>query len=206
VFHILYLQMPRQTVKRTKHPIPRNVKSSQEGQIFKFRKFTSFTNVSSTAGSSTFFGTSFHLDELSEYTSMTDLFDQYRFDSVELFITSLNQAPLATTTATSCPALEIAVDFDDAVAPASLNAMRNYANLIVVPLGRSKKIKFTPHSTTYEYDGTTSVPSGNRRLAWHDCAQPTIRHYGLKWALASQPQISTFQFAYAYTFSFKNVR
>jgi hypothetical protein len=154
----------------------------------------------------TLFGTSFHLDELNEYTSMTDLFDQYRFDFVELEVLSLNQPPLAITTATAAPALEIAVDFDDAVAPASLAAMRTYENLQVVPLGSRRVFRFVPCSTSYEYDGTTSVPSGSRRLVWHDCAQPTIRHYGMKWALASQLNVSTYQFMFRYGFSFRNSR
>jgi len=186
--------------------IPRAPIYNEANFSLKVRKFTGFTNVNSTVATATLFGTSFHLDELVEYTSMTDLFDQYRFDSVEVHIISLNQPPLSTVTATSCPALEIAIDYDDSSAPASLGALRNYQNLQVLPLGRSKKFKFVPHSTTYEYDGTSSVPSGNRRLVWHDCAQTSIRHYGLKWGFASQPQISTFQFWYTYTFSFRNAR
>jgi len=174
--------------------------------VYRFRKFTGFSNVSSTVNNSTLFGTSFHLDELTEYTSMTDLFDQYRFDFVDVYIISLNQSPLSTTTATSAPALEIAVDLDDSAAPGSLNLMRSYDNLQIVPLGSKLRFRFVPASTTYEYDGTTSVPSGSRKHVWHDCAQPTIRHYGLKWALPSQPQVSTFQFMYRYGFSFRSVR
>lgn len=177
-----------------------------DSTIMSVAKNANFSVLSSSTTVPSYYSAAFYLSDLAEVTSFTTLFDQYRFDYVQVNLLPLNQPPQAFTATLGAPPLLIAIDYDDAVTPPSLATLYNFENMQALACGQSRRFKFTPHSTVYEYNGAISIPSGNVTKQWHDCSQTAIPHFGVKYAFQTYADITAFQVWYTYGISFKNIR
>lgn len=145
---------------------------------------------------------------MSEVSSFTDIYDQYRFDWIEVHVVATNQLPLAPVggTPTVTPKLLMAIDYDDILTPTSTNQLLAYENVQIISCGESRTFRFKPHSASYVWDGTTSVVGGNDTGKWLDAAQTGVLHLGLKYAVYTNNCFATWNVFFRYTYSCKNIR
>jgi hypothetical protein len=116
-------------------------------------------------------------DNLSAFTS---LFDQYRFNSIEVwvkpqggFIGQQSEAAGSSTT------LYTMLDYDSSTAPTSVSAANGYATVIESPVGESQRRCFRPRIAYAAYGSSVFTSFANQQAGWIDCASTAVAHYGM---------------------------
>jgi hypothetical protein len=121
---------------------------------------------------------SFALSAFAEYTDYTGLFDQYRFDDIEVW---LEPQPSQSTAIANTGQYVTAVDLDDVAAPGSYNAAISRQNALVTGGEAGHYHRWLPHMAVAVYSGAfTSF--ANEEAGWIDCGSPNVQHYGIKLA------------------------
>jgi len=153
------------------------------------------------------------LADLPQASSWEALFDQYKFEEIELHMYPLTSEATTTNTATNfCDATQIVLDFDDGNALANENAALEYENCQTVMhydhiVARYKPAVSPAYYSAGAFTGYGVTPSDRN---WLDVASPNIINYGIKgWvgALAAASTMLCGWVVYAqYTVSFRNVR
>lgn len=153
----------------------------------------------------------FTLDQCTNYANFTAIFDQYRINSVTVYMYScygLTQSKTLNTVgagdiATAIPRIAYCVDYDDSTSPTDFKdvltrqgSKQRMANKnIVCKINRPAKLMMvyeTVSSTGYKID---------RGRQYLDCGDPAIPHYGFKYCFDNVAQ-SDYQWGYKYTVKF----
>lgn len=161
-------------------------RTNLKNQIHYFKRKTDLGSISSVnANVPTLTSFTFKLSDLPNSSEFTALFDNFMITYVKLYF-KLQQDPSAQPATTAFhPVLYYCPDYDDSVAPTSLQDLREH--------GRTKQVILKPD----EYAIVTIKPAvlseqfrnvGNTTYSpkwrqWVDCAHPDTTHYGLKYAL-----------------------
>jgi len=154
-----------------------------------------------TSGSAPTFGSIyFTAGGLDQISSFSAIFDQYRIDLVEAWITpQYNPANGAQVEYASV------IDYDDANNLTTYAQATDYENCVESSIGVGHYRCFKPHIATAAYSGSfTSY--GNLTSPWIDMASTTVQHYGIKIACQTISPTSTIHIVYRLHFSFRNVR
>lgn len=114
-------------------------------------------------------------------SDLTSLFDQYRILQVVVRFIPVTLVFGASTSATSFPSLLTAIDYDDNVAPASAQVMRQYGTCQTTSVNTYVERTLNPQAALSAYQGTFTAYSAAPRSQWFDCAFPSVEFYGLKW-------------------------
>jgi hypothetical protein len=123
----------------------------------------------------------FTLAQTAGYTELTSLFDTYRIRSITVtFMFSANTSEAGATYA--LPNLIWAIDKDDATALGGVANFMEYENRGVARLDKPVSITFQPLPATALYNGAFSA-YGRAQNVWIDCANASVQHYGIKWAI-----------------------
>lgn len=164
-----------------------------------------------TGGYSMMFASS--LADLPQASSWAAVFDQYRFEEVEIHFLPLMISPGVTNTATNlCDASTFVIDYDDSTALGSENAALEYDNAQTVMIYDEAVIRYKPavapaYFTSGAFSGYGVAPSDKE---WLDSASASILHYGAKGWVGSLAPTSTLVAGWVvyaqYTVSFRNVR
>jgi hypothetical protein len=122
-----------------------------------------------------FFGYSFALDDLPNYTEFTNLFDQYRINKVVVkFVPSANVDAIGASQI--IPSLHTAIDNNDATAPTALSQLYEYQSYKRTRGTQVHTRVWTP-SALVEISTSASSPKWKQ---WIGTQFPSIEHYGLK--------------------------
>ena len=158
---------------------------------------------------------SFRLSDLTNYTSFTDLFDQYRINKVTMKVRLISPPEDATTVNTTFyPDFYVTVDHDDLTVPSGAEYMLQYAKMKqgVLKADRWLTYTFHPSVNAQVYNGVSSVgyvvPN---KPQWCDVAFSDIPHYALKWYCVVPGGLTTaytipYEVQFFYDISFKNAR
>lgn len=154
---------------------------------FKLNKITHYPvnmtySVSSVFTTSTvatvLLGYSFALSSFADYTAYVALFDQYRIDMLEIYITPQSSQ---STVISNTGELVTAIDLDDASTPSSYNSVAAHQSSLMTSNTEGHYHKWIPHMAIAVYSGAfTSF--ANAPAGWLDCGSPNVQHYGLKFA------------------------
>jgi hypothetical protein len=182
----------------------------ETNQVYQFQQLIPDVIVaqSGLSGNTGAFG--YTISQLDQASSFNNLFDQYRIDRIDVtFFPMFRANPLASTSATLVPLIYVAVDYDDANAPASVATLREYENCTVHDDSCSFTVSFHPHVAIAAYSGAfTSF--ANQQSPWIDNASSGVLHYGVKWAVtgvtASQSVGQAWNVSARYYFSMRNIR
>jgi hypothetical protein len=148
----------------------------------------------------------FTLNDLPEVASFTNLFDQYRFDSIDVYFIPLTSRVLPASAAlVSSGLLVSAVDYDDSGVPASLAVVLNYQNAKLHPAGTPHTISFVPHVAINTYTGAFGA-FANASKQWIDAASQSVVHFGIKTAITGSSNWPTWRVICRYHVSFKSPR
>jgi hypothetical protein len=134
------------------------------------------TSTSAALGAYSF---TFKLSDTADYTSFTNVFDQYKIMKVEFIVEPVSQPQLPGSTA-SWSYAAICIDRDDATSPASMTEILSYNNAITIFPGQARKFSFVPCILTGVESGGSTALSAPKTQQWLDCAAPNITHYGVK--------------------------
>lgn len=156
----------------------------------------------------------FRMDDLSQSATFASLFDQYRIDKVLLRFTSRSNAVSvfnASAPNSSVPMVYITQDRDDASAPASINALREYDKTVIMNGASSCDVFIEPRPTISAFaSGAFSGYVTPDIEPWLDMANTDIPHYGVKFGVCPLTATTTSSWvwdveAYYYV-SFRNIR
>lgn len=148
------------------------------------------------AANPTYQATSFSLNNFG-VASYLGLFDQYRIDQIEVWITA-NQVNVNA----AIPELATAVDLDDANTPTSFSIIQNKQGSITTGGEAGHYHRWKPHMAVALYGGAfTSY--GNVVADWIDSASPAVEHYGLKLASTAATTVMSYALEYRAVVSFR---
>ncbi len=155
----------------------------------------------------------FSFADLPQSTSFAALFDQYRFERVEIrFVPLISQLTTTNTSTNIVDPSQFVLDFDDGSALGSENAAMEYNTCQTAQVYEEVYVDLCPavapaYFTSGAFSGYGVQPSNG---AWLDSASTGILHYGVKgWvgALAATSTLVCGWTVYArYTVSFKHTR
>lgn len=184
---------------------PRLLKSRGKFNVHMYKRWAEPERIEFEGdGSSTVFGgsTSFSLTQLRGVADFTSLYDQYKIVCVVVKFQLLNipeqsygnssdtnNTDSASRNSTQLyPKLWYYRDYDDATAPATLDAVQQVgkAKCITMVPNKSYSFKIRP-AITRTIQGASSEPAWPKRL---DCTDGTIVHFGFKYMLDTMGQIT----------------
>lgn len=132
----------------------------------------------------------FQLSSLPDYAELTNLFDTYRLDKIELHINYLNNTSTAgafvgpatatLVSGTQIPTIIMAPDKDDSNIPANIGVLQEYGSAVVKRM--DKPIVFTVYPRVAKPAFQAGVFTGYTQggPTWVDAASPAVEHYGFK--------------------------
>jgi hypothetical protein len=127
------------------------------------------------------------LSNLSDYTDLASLFDQYRIDRVEYqFIYSQTMSPAAIPGANLAPMpiLYTVIDYDDASALSTTDQYLHYRSCKVSRLDKIVTLSLVPKLANGVYNGSFGGYGSCRQFV--DSASPTVQWYGVKYCIDPQ--------------------
>jgi len=134
-----------------------------------------------------YYGFAFSLNGFSGYSAYTALFDQYKFESIEVWIEP------TTTNATGGNLLATCIDLDDANVPTAIQQVADHQQSMVGTGQAGRYTKWEPHVAIAAYGGVTFTSYGNSPPVWIDSGSSTVQHYGYKIAALSPGVVINYQ-------------
>lgn len=163
------------------------------GAVF---KFTDTSGPGSFAGAGTVppnaSAISFKLSDSTNASSYANLFQEYRITRVDYTFTLLfdpTTAGVGSATAGYLPQFVTVVDYNDATAPASQAELLSYDNAqfhILTASNPMFKISLEPRAANTVQGSNV----GNVKGLWINTSNATIPHYGLKWVMTNNANVS----------------
>jgi hypothetical protein len=154
-----------------------------------------------TSGSAPTFAQSyFSLDQLDQYVSLTNVFDQYRIDMVELWMSPNGNTGTGTT-----GDVTTVIDYDDATSLPSYTAGLDYPNATLTNPNTGVYRRFVPRIATAAYNGSFGGYA-NASPQWIDATSPNVQHYGFKCCSDIASGATTFTLRWRLHVSFRQVR
>lgn len=162
--------------------------------------------VTSTSAAAGLYGFSFLSSDVSDIASFASVFDQYMIEGIEFIIKPVSQ-PSLPATSVGFSLCYIAVDYDDANAPANITEVANYSNAIILSPGQSRTIKFCPSTLTGAWNGSLQAAAPRHRV-WLDMSYTNVEHYGVKVAVrqSTTTNVSSWFILARYHLVFRNSR
>jgi len=160
--------------------------------------FASFLSTSTVAVITT--ATSFYTTQFSQFSEYLGLFDQYRFDEIEVWIEPIQSQSV---TSTNTGEYATSVDLDDANQPSNYAAVEGRQNSIVTTGLAGHYHKWVPHMAVAAYSGTFTSFS-NADPEWIDSGSPSVQHYGIKMATNPTAAVMVYCLTVRAKVSFRN--
>lgn len=157
--------MPSRPISGPKNPVFR---TTQE-------YVTTLTSLSNTVP--TFGALNFQFSSIPQAADLSNVFDQYRIDMVEVWITPLGQSAATGTSRTAS-----VIDYDDSTVLTTFNQALNYPSCVSTLLNNGHYRRFKPHVAVAVYASSAFTSFSNESDVWIDMVSQNVEHYGIKWA------------------------
>jgi len=199
-------RLPRRkrSVKR-----PSFIPRTPDTRRYTFYKCVDKGTLTSTSGAEGLYSFNGTLSSLSEVSSFTSVFDQYRITRMVLHILPAVQLSTLASAAVPYSYLYVVTDYDDSTNLASASLALNYQNLKIIAPGYGHTRSIMPHINGYTAeDPNVAQPAQSIPAPWLDCAQTAIAHYGFKCAVlqSTSTNISVWRVWIHYQVDFRMVR
>jgi len=182
--------------------VPRS-RMALESSIFKtVQTVTSQAWISSSTSNPIFGSVSVSASQIDQIASFQTIFDQYRIDQVEVWLTPQISASVSNATGM----LYTVIDYDDASNLTTLGQAQDYATCVTGPAKNGHFRRFVPHMAMAAYGGSLFNAYTNVRPQWIDMASPAVPHYGVKVALSTASAIYVYDLTIRLSVSFRCVR
>jgi len=162
------------------------------------------TILTTSSTSDVFFATYFVASELDQYSTFAAIFDQYRIDFIELWVTPAYQDTVGPNPNSRYLTV---VDYDDAVALSGTNLARQYQNCTDSSCYEGVYRRFQPHTNVANGGNATLGGTGLRNVpaSWQDCAYGSTYHFGFKMGAFASNVTTYFNLVVRYHMSWRNV-
>ncbi len=177
-----------------------------DNRQYTFCQLVDFGSIlTSSAGAATFYGTAFNLNNLAQVSSIQALFDQYKIEELEVWITpSQNNAGSIINNVTSL--LYSAIDYDSSAAPGSINQITQYQNVMESSCTTGHYRRWRPHvGSALGIANTTVQGMANIPAPWIDSLTPGVNHQGLVLAMTASSTSTVLNLRVRLTISVRNV-
>ncbi len=159
---------------------------------------TTLTSISNTTP--TFGALNFQVSSLPQIADLSNVFDQYKIDLVEVWITPLGQ------NIGNYQRTASVIDYDDSAVLTTFNAALNYPNCVCTMASNGHYRKFRPHMAVAAFASSAFTSYKNVPSDWIDMVSQNVEHYGLKWAAEAATSNNTVDVLVRLTCSFRKVR
>lgn len=146
----------------------------------------------------TYYSYSIKLGGFADYLEYVGLFDQYRINRVEVWLT-----PAAAAGSTVFNQLMSCVDYDDSNVPTSTAQVEGKQGALTTMGGAGHYHAWVPHVANALYSGAFSS-YGNMVSPWIDAASINVEHYGFKVAAFTTPVAVNYTIAARIHVTFKS--
>lgn len=211
---------------RVSHPTPKSslttspMKRTPDGTVYSYitdiprspslgnRPFTMTQNVlvlnwfSTSVTLPTFTFIDFVASQIDQFNDLAAVFDQYRVNEVEVFIT--NQASNLNIQNTG--RLITVLDYDDSNNLTTLGQAEDYTTAVTSSCQSSQYRRLVPRMALAAYSGTLFNSFANIAPQWIDSASTAVKHYGVKLAASVTSSVMVFDLQIKYNISFRQVR
>jgi hypothetical protein len=154
-------------------------------QEYRTTMTASFLQYTNSAAIPTYNSTYLVLTTFPEYTGYVALFDEYKIETIELWI----EPGMVMSPTVGSTEFASAVDLDDANVPASYGDVAARQGAITSLTGTGHYHKWKPYVANALYSGAfTSY--GSEPAPWIDCASSTVQHFGIKTATSAADGMS----------------
>jgi hypothetical protein len=158
--------------------------------------------LTSSAGAATFYGTAFNLNQLPQVASIQNIFDQYRIDQLEVWITPNTNSSLGTSTMQ----YYTAIDYDTSATPTTLSQLSQYSNVMETSSNDGHYRRWRPHIGVAVGIPNTSVQGmANKKSDWIDCQTAGVNHNALVLGMQSNTTTTVLYLRVRFTISLRNV-
>jgi len=148
-----------------------------QSEVRAISKMIQLSNLTSSTSADTLTGYSHQLSDLGEASSFTTIYDQYRFEEVEIVVVPTYNV---STTAYQPQSVLSVIDFDDAsVSGYTRASFLQYENCMIHDPFKAWSRRFRPHQAVATYSGSFTSYK-NEEAGWNDCASTGVQHYGIK--------------------------
>jgi len=151
------------------------------------------------AVATTYAGLEFKLTDFAEYQDYVGLFDQYRFDQLEVWI-----EPIHSNASAQYGLLATAIDLDDAITPASMNSIEAHQQSLVGSGAAGQYHRWVPHIALAANGGGVFTSYANAASTWIDAGSPGVSHYGFKVGALLTPSPIAYQLTTRAKVSFRS--
>jgi len=181
--------------------------AKRDNKVYRIHQEVNFGPQStSSAGGEVVYTQSFVLSNLPQVSALTAVFDQYKIDTVEVWI-----IPNTNTTGNAAGfdgyTISSVIDYDDdSTSGVTSASLQQYQNCVMSSRFEGIYRKWRPHVQGALNNASNSlVGSENLTSPWIDCAQPSIKHYGLKLVQTATATTAVVAVRARFTVSFRNV-
>jgi hypothetical protein len=180
----------------------------RDNQVFSVVQSSADTLISQTATTPYLVAYAYSFQNLDQFAVFAGVFDQYRFDEIEVAFRPMYTAnPLGSAAITIVPSLYVVVDYDDFSTPSNIAYLREYSNCSISQYETVVR-RFTPHIALAAYTGSFNGYQ-NAVAPWCDAAAYTIQHYGVKVGIdpgiVGQTALQSWTVTTRFRVSFRNV-
>jgi len=142
----------------------------------------------------------FFINDLSQVSSLTAVFDQYRIMQVEIWLRPSN---------VTGPGIQgqvyTVIDYDDNNAITNPVNYSQYANCTITQPHEGVYRRFRPHQAINTFGSSAFGSFTNAISQWNDSASTTVGHYGFKIATTIMSQSVSYDIVKRYWVQFRNV-
>lgn len=119
--------------------------------------------------------------DINQFSSFAAVFDQYKIEAVEVWITPYGpaSAPGYNPTANAVQYCSV-IDYDDANNFTTLAQAMQYQNCTTTSCQQGHYKRFRPHIAVGAYTGSVFTGFQNKDADWIDSATTAVVHYGIK--------------------------
>jgi len=172
---------PRDTAVFTCHEhvglVPRM--TTPDNQVFTIVQTTG-NGIIQQASTAQFNSLKFYFGQLTQYSQLANVFDQYRIDEVQVtFRPMFLSTQVSGSTTFYIPQLYVVVDYDDAATPSSVASLQAYANCNS-SMYETVNVRFAPHVALGAYASSAFSSYANTGPMWIDMTSTGVEHYGVK--------------------------
>lgn len=194
---------PVRNTTRTISRIPNRISRSIPHTSITIRRFVDKGFVNSTSTLDFKGGYYFTLADITAYTNLTTMYDQYKFEMIHITFDPVVQLG-SPASSYSYSDLFVAIDYDDANVPASVATLYAYDTVRRVTPCHRHKFSFTPKIALAAYNGAFTGYTSQKPM-FLDCASSSIQHYGIKVGIPQNTNsyLMPWKFSAEYVVSFR---
>jgi len=169
------------------------------------QQVAAFTTLTTSTSAPTYGSASFTLNQVDQYVSLQNVFDQYRIIKAEVWI---QPVPNNSQTENNLLSSEFAtvVDYDDNTNLTSYASALDYPGCVSSSLSNGHWHTFVPRIALAAYGASAFTSYANMADVWIDCASAAVSHYGVKVAAQASAVATTVTIQTRLTFEFREVR